>query len=92
MNEYETHKGSCVGFLGDKRNDKALQWEWHSATAVKPGTPPAIVLLASDDNAVPALTNGVSYYTAMIKAGYFQDQSVFVKLTGSRENCALYTG
>ena len=69
MNEYETHKGSCVGFLGDKRNDKALQWEWNSATAVKPGTPPAIILLASDDNAVPALTNGVSYYTAMIKAG-----------------------
>lgn len=69
MNEYETHKGSCVGFLGDKRNDKALQWEWNSATAVKPGTPPAIILLASDDNAVPALTNSVSYYTAMIKAG-----------------------
>ena len=70
MNEYETHKGSCVGFLGDKRNDKALQWEWNSATAVKPGTtPPAIVLLASDDNAVPALTNGVTYYTSMIKAG-----------------------
>lgn len=70
MNEYETHKGSCVGFLGDKRNDKALQWEWNSATAVRPGvTPPAIILLASDDNAVPALTNGVAYYTSMIKAG-----------------------
>ena len=70
MNEYETHKGSCVGFLGDKRNDKSLQWEWNSATAVKPGvTPPAIILLASDDNAVPALTNGVAYYTSMIKAG-----------------------
>lgn len=70
MNEYETHKGSCVGFLGDKRNDKSLQWEWNSATAVKPGvTPPAIILLASDDNVVPALTNGVAYYTSMIKAG-----------------------
>lgn len=70
MNEYETHKGSCVGFLGEKRNDKALQWEWNSAMSVRPGiTPPAIILLASDDNAVPALTNGVEYYTSMLKAG-----------------------
>lgn len=70
MNEYETHKGSCVGFLGEKRNDKALQWEWNSAMAVRPGvTPPAIILLAGDDNAVPALTNGVAYYISMLKAG-----------------------
>lgn len=70
MNEHETHKGSCVGFLGDKRGDLTLQWEWNSAMAVRPKvTPQAIIILASDDNAVPALTNGVAYYTSMLKAG-----------------------
>lgn len=70
MNEYETHKGSCVGFLGDKRNDPELQKEWSNDNAVKKGvTPPAIIILASDDRAVPPLTNGVRYYSAMLKEG-----------------------
>lgn len=70
MNEYETHKGSCVGFLGDKRNDPELQKEWSNFNAVKAGeTPRAIIILASDDRAVPPLTNGLPYYAALVKAG-----------------------
>lgn len=70
MNEYDTHKGSCVGFLGDKRNDPELQAEWSNYNAVKKGvTPPAIILLASDDRAVPPLTNGLKYYAALLKEG-----------------------
>lgn len=70
MNEKETHKGSCVGFLGDARNDEKLQREWSSNRAVRRHmTPPAIVILANDDEVVPPATNGASYYNAMRKAG-----------------------
>lgn len=70
MNERETHKGSCVGFLGDNRNDPALQGQWSSDKAVRRHlTPPALILMSSDDNAVPVLTNGIAYYSAMRRAG-----------------------
>lgn len=70
MNERETHKGSVVGFLGDARGDQALQKEWSNFNAVRRHlTPPAIILLANDDRAVPPVTNGVAYYSAMRKAG-----------------------
>ncbi len=70
MNERETHKGSCVGFLGDMRNDAKLQKEWSSNNAVRRHlTPPAIILLANDDRAVPPVTNGVAYYSAMRSSG-----------------------
>lgn len=70
MDERETHKGSCVGFLGDGRNDKALVKEWSNYNAVRRhATPPAILLMAADDNVVPPLTNGIRYYEAMRKCG-----------------------
>lgn len=70
MNERETHKGSCVGFLGDLRSDEKLQREWSSNHAVRRHlTPPAIILLANDDRAVPPVTNGVAYYSAMRNSG-----------------------
>ncbi len=70
MVERDTHKGSVVGFLGDKRGDKALQKEWSNFNAVRRHlTPPAIILLANDDRAVPPVTNGVAYYSAMRRAG-----------------------
>ena len=70
MNEKESHKGSCVGFLGDARNDEKLQHEWSSNRAVRRHmTPPAILILTNDDTVVPPATNGAAYYSAMRKAG-----------------------
>ena len=70
MDERETHKGSCVGFLGEGRNDKTLVKEWSNYNAVRRHlTPPAILLMAADDRVVPPLTNGMKYYEAMRKCG-----------------------
>ncbi|MBQ9362474.1 MAG: alpha/beta hydrolase fold domain-containing protein [Bacteroidaceae bacterium] len=70
MNEKATHKGSCVGFLGDQRTDEKLVKEWSSDQAVRRHlTPPAILILANDDRAVPPATNAAAYYTAMRRAG-----------------------
>lgn len=81
MNERETHKGSCVGFLGDKRSDANLVKEWSSDKAVRRHlTPPAIILLANDDRAVPPVTNGVAYYSAMRRQG--NDCTMMIYPTG----------
>ena len=70
MNEKITHKGSCVGFLGDKRGDEKLVKEWSSDKQVRRHlTPPAIIIAANDDRAVPPVTNGVAYYSAMRSSG-----------------------
>ena len=71
MNERETHKGSCVNFLGEEgRKDEKLVKEFSNQNAVRSHlTPPAIILTASDDNAVPVVTNALPYYTAMRRAG-----------------------
>lgn len=70
MNERVTHKGSVVGFLGDKRNDKDLVEEFSNDKQVRRHvTPPAFLVMASDDRAVPPLTNGLPYYVALRKAG-----------------------
>ena len=71
MNERETHKGSCVNFLGEEgMKDEKLVKEFSNQNAVRSHlTPPAIILTASDDNAVPVLTNALPYYTAMRRAG-----------------------
>ena len=71
MDERETHKGSCVNFLGEEgMKDEKLVNEFSNQNAVRSQlTPPAIILTASDDNAVPVLTNAIPYYTAMRRAG-----------------------
>ena len=43
-------------------------------------TPPAVILLANDDNVVPPVENGVAYYSAMRKAG--NDCSLYIYPTG----------
>lgn len=81
MDEKITHKGSCVGFLGDGRSDKNLVKEWSSDKAVRRhATPPAIILTANDDRVVPPVTNGVAYYSAMRNAG--NDCSLYVYPSG----------
>ena len=71
MNERETHKGSCQNFLGlEGQKDEKLVKAYSNQNAVRSHlTPPAIVLSASDDRAVPVLTNGLAYYSAMRRAG-----------------------
>ena len=70
MDERETHQGSVNGFLGDKKSDPQLVKEFSNFNAVRKGeTPPAIIILANDDRAVPPLTNGLPYYTALCRAG-----------------------
>lgn len=71
MDERVTHKGSCVNFLGEERkNNPELVKEWSNDKVVRGHlTPRAILLMSNDDKAVPPVTNGVAYYTAMHKAG-----------------------
>ena len=70
MDERVTHKGSVVGFLGDKRGDEKLVHEFSNDKQVhKHQTPPAIIIMAGDDRAVPPMTNGLPYYMALRKAG-----------------------
>lgn len=70
MQEGWTHQGSVNGFLGDGKKDMALVWQFSNDRQVRAGeTPPAIILLASDDTAVPVVTNGLAYYEALLKAG-----------------------
>jgi len=71
MNQRDSHKGSCLGFLGEEgAKDEKLVKEWSSQNAVVSHlTPPAIILTANDDGVVPPVTNGIAYYTAMRRAG-----------------------
>jgi len=69
MEQKVSHKGSCVNFLGKGAGDQKLIDEYSNEKKAGIETPPAIILLSSDDRAVPALTNGVAYYSAMVKAG-----------------------
>lgn len=69
MAEADTHKGSVVNFLGDSRTDETLVADFTNWKQVTPATPPAIILLSSDDKAVPPLTNGLPYYEALVEQG-----------------------
>lgn len=70
MEERATHKGSVVNFLGESRNDEKLVKQFSSDKQVyRHTTPPAFLVLAGDDRAVPPLTNALPYYTALRKAG-----------------------
>ncbi len=77
MDERVTHKGSCANFLGaEGMKDQRLIQQWSNDACVhRHLTPPACVILSTDDRVVPPVTNGVAYYSAMRRAG---------------NNCALY--
>lgn len=77
MDESVTHKGSCANFLGaEGMKDQRLIRQWSNDACVRRHlTPPACVILSTDDRVVPPVTNGVAYYSAMRRAG---------------NNCALY--
>lgn len=70
MNERESHSGSVNAFLGSDKGNRELVRSYSNQNAVRVHeTPPAIILLANDDRAVPPVTNGIAYYSAMRRAG-----------------------
>ena len=71
MKQEDSHKGSCVNFLGEEGSmDDELVKEWSIQNAVQSKiTPPAIILMNNGDGAVPPVTNGIAYYSAMCQAG-----------------------
>lgn len=72
MDERITHKGSCVNFLGDDRNNPDIVKQWSSDRAIRRHiTPPALILTAHDDRTVNPVTNAIAYYTKMRGEGNF---------------------
>ncbi len=71
MDERVSHKWSCRNFLGEEgQKDPQLVREFSTDKAVRRHlTPPACIIMASDDRLVPPVTNGVQYYSAMRNAG-----------------------
>ena len=70
MDERVSHVYSCRNFLGDDQKNPAMVHSFSTQNAVKRHlTPPAIILMSSDDRVVPPVTNGLEYYRAMRNAG-----------------------
>ena len=71
MNPDLGHAGSSYNFLGNEGvKDQKLVDEWSNDKAVRRHlTPRAIILMSSDDEVVPPVTNGVAYYSAMRNEG-----------------------
>ena len=82
MNEKESHKGSCLNFLGmEGQKDGKLVKQYSNQHAVRRHlTPPAIILTANDDRTVPPVTNGLAYYSAMRRQG--NDCALYIYPTG----------
>lgn len=71
MDPQKGHGGSSLNLLGTEgvKNQKLVN-EWSNEKAVRRHlTPPTILMMSNDDDAVPPVTNGVAYYTAMHQAG-----------------------
>ena len=65
-----THQGSLDGLLGDNQKDPELVRLYSNEYQVRSHlTPPAFIVLSSDDNLVPPVPNAIAYYTAMRNAG-----------------------
>jgi len=82
MNEKETHKGSCVNFLGaeGQKDAKLIKAFSNQHAVIRHLTPPAIILTANDDRTVPPVTNGVAFYSAMRRQG--NDCALYIYPTG----------
>lgn len=62
-----THQGTRRGFLGENPSQQLVD-QWSADKNVTPATPPAILLLSSDDKAVPPV-NSINYFNALRGAG-----------------------
>lgn len=69
MDENRTHAGSVRSFLGEKRHDRKYVELYSNELQVRRHvTPPALILLATDDTLVPPVPNGVAYFAALRNA------------------------
>ena len=69
MDESRTHAGSVRSFLGEKRHDREYVELYSNELQVRRHvTPPALILLATDDTLVPPVPNGVAYFAALRNA------------------------
>lgn len=82
MNPKKGHAGSTRNLLGrDGETSEDLINEYSNERHVRGHlTPPALLLLANDDDAVPPVSNAVAYYAAMRKAG--NDCAMHIYLSG----------
>lgn len=70
MTERGSHHGSVDNFLGSDKTDKAVVDSFSTNKAVRShAVPPTVIFLANDDRAVPPVTNGIAYFTAMNREG-----------------------
>ena len=62
MDERVSHVWSCRNFLGEDQKNPAIVRDFSTDKAVRRHlTPPACIIMASDDRLVPPVTNGVQY-------------------------------
>ena len=81
MDERVSHVWSCRNFLGEDQKNPEMVRIFSTNNAVQRHlTPPACIIMSGDDNLVPPLTNGLTYYTAMRNAG--NDCALFIYPTG----------
>lgn len=70
MLEKQSHKGSCVNFLGKDLQDEKIVKKFSNMNAVRRHrTPPAIIFASADDDKVPTATNAIPYFLSLRKAG-----------------------
>ncbi len=77
LDENISHKGTRRGFLGENP-DQTLIDEWSSDKAVTPETPPAFIVLCSDDRSVVP-ENSLRYYKALTDAGVPATMMIYPK-------------
>ena len=71
MDERVSHKWSCINFLGEEGyKNPELVSKYSTQNSVRRHlTPPAVIIMASDDRVVMPVTNGIQYYSAMRNQG-----------------------
>ena len=69
MERGKTHAGSVQQLLGDHPDERLVRLFCNERQVRRHLTPPTIILLANDDRAVPPVTNGIAFYSAMRQAG-----------------------
>jgi acetyl esterase/lipase len=72
-----THKGSRQNLLG-KASSLEVQQKFSNELQVSSETPPAFLIHASDDTAVPVL-NSIAYYEALLKKKIYSQLLIYPK-------------
>ena len=82
MDERVSHKWSCINFLGEEGyKNPELVSKYSTQNSVRRHlTPPAVIIMASDDRVVMPVTNGIQYYSAMRNQG--NECAMFIYPTG----------